>query len=174
MRLFSYTSHIQWLVTMTVNRNWHKRLTDNRSFTVFSESERPGVFDTTPASYATVLFSNFGPEMKYPQSGFFWECIPIMSTPARCHHPQHTYTHTHAGSVITESLKSGALPEFFLGGGGGADPEAIPYTIYVWFWKLCYKSHVVSITYHCLQLHLHTCKYNYMLHDSQWPIFLIF
>ena len=49
------------------------------------------------------------------------------------------------------------------------------YIIYVCFKKLCYENHVLSITvtWHCLQLHLLSYKYNYMFHDSVIVTYLL-
>jgi hypothetical protein len=46
--------------------------------------------------------------------------------------------------------------EFFIG--GGANPEAMYNLCFVL--KLCYKNHVITVTLHCLKLHLYKCLHN--------------
>jgi hypothetical protein len=58
-------------------------------------------------------------------------------------------------------LAAGAHPAFFLFWGGGGWLTLRLYIIFFYF-----QNYVVSTTWHCLQLHLYTCEYNYMFHDS--------
>jgi hypothetical protein len=66
------------------------------------------------------------------------------------------------GVVLHKSVETRCAPRIFHWG-----VTQRLYTFYVYF-KNCYKNHVISITVtqHCLQLHLYTYENNCMFQDS--------